>query len=520
MARRTPTTRSTIATIALVVACPAWAQNAFQDSMARATNRLVTQLLDAGRSRVAVTDISEPAGTLPASTITYVEEVLIMRLSEARGVTVVERRHLERVLEEQRRTASGPFDERKAIELGKLVAADAIITGRLFTVDKRMHVMLRALDTGTGSLVGTAETFTTFPRGKEPGRAVAEKPAPSNGSVRMRREEPGERNSIVELRAMALGARQWDRMLPGAAIEIGVRSREMSGDRVVPGRAGIGLQLTAFPRIGYWNRSPFDVGHLTDLRATNGYIGTPAVGIGSVYMPQGRLFLMPTSDESVAFEAVTGPNAQGMERIVYDRYRMHEVRMDAIGFYIPIRWYMGENHIYDNVPKLYMEFGFGMDLTLVRARYEVTTTRIELDRSDHSYSLEQQHFTLSGPDLPKSGADIWTTLFTFGGGLEVGRLNFFGQGRFLLASKFTEAGRSYDRVRGNILAYPLLAGADQQDRVLADLAHDGAIPYGATGLERIRSSNEGGAGSTITGNGADRFWRSGQVLVGVSFRFL
>ncbi len=500
---------------------PAMAQNAFQDSLARATNRLVMQLRDAGKQRVAVTDIREPAASIPASTIAYVEEVLIMRLSEASGITVVERRQLESVLEEQRRTASGPFDERQAIELGKLVAADAIITGRLFTVDKRLHIMLRALDTGTGSLVGAAETFTVFPKGKEPVRAGNDRTGNTRDPVRMRREGQGsERNSIVELRAMALGARHWGRPQPGAALEVAVRSRESNGERMVPGPVGIGLQLHTLPRIGEWNEAPFDIGHIADIRTTDGFIGTPLVRFGSVDMHQDRLFLMSQGDETVLFDVVEGANDQGIERLVYDRYRMHDVRMDGFGFNIPLRWYLGENHIYDNVPKLYMEFGFGMDLTMIRARYEVTTTWFELDRSNYTYMLDRQQFSAGKPDLSKTGTDIWTSHFSFGGGLELGRINVFALGRFLLASKFSEAGRNFERVRGNIIAYPLLAGVDGMDRTLADLARDGAVPYGALDLERLRTGQDAGSSTTVTGNGADRFWQGSHLMLGISFRFL
>jgi hypothetical protein len=123
--------------------------------------------------------------------------------------------------------------------------------------------------------------------------------------------------------------------------------------------------------------------------------------------------------------------------------------------------------------------------------------------------------------LSSTGANLLFTHFSFGGGLEIGRLNVFALGRWNISTNFTEFGDSYDRVRGNILAYPLLAGVQSDASIMNDLERDGAVPYGATDLQRI-SSNDSGSGTptTITGNGVDRFWQGRQLVFGISFRFL
>ena len=503
------------------------AQNAFGDSLASVAGQVRDRLVHAGRTRVAITDVSDPAGNLPAATLTYVEEMLLSRLVQAGGLVVVERRQLDRILEEQHRTASGTFDERGSIELGRLLAADAIIIGRVFQVDKRLHVMLRMLDTGTGELLGSAETLTVLPKGKEPQQAApARGPAGTTQQRRFKREGPGsERNSIVEMRAFGLGMRHFGRLEPGAAVEVAVRSREQDQGRLVPGRVAIGLQAQLYPGMGqpWWSEPNFDIGHIADLRNDPGFVGTPTVRFGSVDMRQDRLFLLPRDrEEEVFLQAITQAGQSGTEWLEYDRYSLSDVRMTMGGFNIPIRWYLGENHIYDNVPKLYMEFGFGMDIVRVQAKYTVTNTLVQLDRSDLTYSVQRREFMADAPPLEGVGSNLLFTHLSIGGGLEIGRFNVFVMGRNYLVNRFQEGGRSFERIRGNILAYPVLAGASDDRRVMSDLQRDGAVPFGAMYLERQRNADpsSGTTGGTVRGNGVDRFWDGGQLLFGVAFRFL
>ena len=514
--------RSTALVLLLLAGSSSAAQNAFNDSLTQVAVRITTQLLDADKHRVAVIEIMDPGGTLSKSLITYVEETLISRLVQVRGITVVERSQLDQVMEEQRRTASGVFDEGSAIELGRLLAADAIITGRLFPVDRRIHVMLRVLDTETGVLLGTSETFTAFPAGQDPRRADKSPTPQPSGPQRMKRDNPGtERASIIEMRGHALGALHFGRPIPGGALEIAVRGREDSGDKLVPGKASIGFQASFWPRVGEWRELDYDVGRIADIQATADYFGTPTVRFGGLNMVNGSLFLMSKDEEQVTLDEVLGTNDEGIVRLEYDRNRLSNIRMDMVGFNVPLRWYLGENHIYDNVPKLYMELGFGMDLVLVRADYEVTSTVLELDRSDYSYLLRQETFMDDKPSIGSMGSNILFTHFSVGGGLELGRFNLFALGRFLSSSSFAQVGRDFDRLRGNIVAYPVLAGAGDDQRALSDLERDGALPYGALDLERERSSDPSGSGTptTIKGNGVDRFWQSRYLTIGLSFRF-
>ena len=512
-----------VALMAIAMAMPVCgsAQNGFNDSLVQVSRRIAAMLGAADKQRVAVAEVSEPAGTLSGNVLTYVEEVLIMRLTEQPGITVVERRGLDQVLEEQRRTASGTFDEGTAIELGRLLAADAIITGRVFNVDQRMHLMFRVLDTGTGVLLGTAETFTAFPRGKEPGRAAPPPSREPQQPLRLKRDGPGsERTSILEGRVAAVGGQHLSRGILGGTVEFGVRSREESGGSLVPGRFGIGIQAGFWPGVAMARQPSLDVGHIKQLDFTPGFAGAQTVRFGSTEMGQGRLFLMPQGADQVLLQTI-GSNGQGTQRVIYERHSLSNIRMDMVGLNIPVRWYLGQNHIYDNVPKLYAEFGFGMDMVSVRADYRVSTTRVEwVGPGADDYDVGTTTLQFKEPALGSTGSEIWFTHFTFGGGVEFGRFNLFAQGRWFAATTFRQPGSEFQRVRGNITAFPFLVGADQDARVQGEVLSNGAVPYGAMDLERITGGDTPGGGTTVTGNGVDRLWQRGYFLFGLSFRFL
>lgn len=515
--------------LVLIIGMVCWAlgtnaQNAFSDSLSHAAERLRDRAVENKKLKVAVVEMIAPGGDISAATLTYIEETLIARLVQAGGVMVLERRQLGMVQEEQRRSASGTFDEREAVELGRLMAADAIVTGRVFQVDKKMHLMLRLLDTSTGVLLGSVETFTSFPKGKEVS-PKAERTAPiprdTQDPVRMKRDVRGsERVSIVELRALGLGSTYFGQFHPGAALEIAVRAREHDQGMALPGKVALGVQLGYWPAMVDVPDVPFDIGHIVDIRRSEGFNSFQQVRFGTTDMGPGRLFLMSRGPETVFIEPVTGPNVIGTELLEYDRYRLSSVRMDMANFNIPLRWYLSGNHMYDNVLKLYAELGFGMDMVRTQAIYDVTSTLLRLDRTDYHYDLQVDRFATNKPSLSSAGTNMWFTHLSFGGGLEIGRFNFFATGRWYISAEFTELGDSYERVRGNILAYPLLVGAQNDQRVLNDVERDGVVPFGATDLERMTSDGSGGTGSTSTGNGVDRFWEKRHFIFGLSIRFL
>src|SRR5215470_11825921 len=77
-------------------------------------------------------------------------ELLAAALSSRDGVYLVERTALRRALEEQTLGLAGVVDPATAARVRRLVGAQVLVTGRVFSVGSRLVVSTRAVGTETG----------------------------------------------------------------------------------------------------------------------------------------------------------------------------------------------------------------------------------------------------------------------------------------------------------------------------------------------------------------------------------
>ena len=492
------------------------AQGAFNDSMAVMAELIAKDMRSYKRTRGAVIGISAASSNISNQTIEYIEEVLVMHLTKADSITLVERDQLELVLDEQRQNATGPYDENNAIELGRLLAADVIITGRVFDVGNKIHVLLRLLDTSTGELLGVVETHTKPPQKSPKDRAT---PAQYEPNQTLPKEANSECASIIEGRILATGMFFQSRLIMGGTVEFAGRivHREDDGE-MSPWDLAVGVQLGYWPRAGRWDQVGFDIGHIDQITPTAGLAGAPSVTFDGTAMQNGSLFLMNNEPGPITFQNVTNAGGQGIESFSYKYYKLRNVRMDIAGFNIPLRWYVGDILRIGNGLRFYPEVGFGMDVVLTKADYETTTTTVQLDRTDYTYTLHEDRTDRKKPIGNSIGSEIWLTHFSLGAGLELGRFNLFASKRWYTTATFENKGNKYERVRGNIIAYPLLAGSNEDQGLLTELGGH-AVIYGATGLEKAPSYSTD-TNKTITGNGVSRLDVKGYFIFGLSFRFL
>jgi TolB-like protein len=86
----------------------------------------------------------------------YLAEELTTRLFRARRFAIVERQLLDRMLAEQKLGASGLLDESTASRLGRLVGADALITGTITDLSDHLKVHARLITTESGAVSAVA----------------------------------------------------------------------------------------------------------------------------------------------------------------------------------------------------------------------------------------------------------------------------------------------------------------------------------------------------------------------------
>lgn len=104
---------------------------------------------------VAITDLDNHTGNADYDDAgPGVAALLVSRLTQTDSVTVVERTKLAAILDEQELSASGLVDPTTAIRAGKLIGAQYLVTGDLFSVRlPSVSVAVRVIDTTTGEVV-------------------------------------------------------------------------------------------------------------------------------------------------------------------------------------------------------------------------------------------------------------------------------------------------------------------------------------------------------------------------------
>ena len=111
------------------------------------------------RPAVALVDF-KVSGYGPPSTARLLSQSLAVRLDQTDAATVVERKDLQKVLQEQKLALAGMLDDAQAVHAGRLLGADLIVMGRLSRVGDQLFVLCKGVDPTTSQVKGF---YTTFP---------------------------------------------------------------------------------------------------------------------------------------------------------------------------------------------------------------------------------------------------------------------------------------------------------------------------------------------------------------------
>ena len=87
-------------------------------------------------------------------------DLMAVLLGEQEHIAVVERQRLEALTEEQARSLKGLTGTKYAVAAGKLLAADTVLTGRVFLVNDKLTVNVKALDLATERVLASEEVTT------------------------------------------------------------------------------------------------------------------------------------------------------------------------------------------------------------------------------------------------------------------------------------------------------------------------------------------------------------------------
>ncbi len=83
--------------------------------------------------------------------------MMITDLSSVESVQVVERERMQDLVSEMQMQQSKLFDPKTAVQLGKLVGAEYVVTGALMALDPKIRIDTRVIRVSTGEIVKTAK---------------------------------------------------------------------------------------------------------------------------------------------------------------------------------------------------------------------------------------------------------------------------------------------------------------------------------------------------------------------------
>ena len=205
------------------------------------------------------------------------------------------------------------------------------------------------------------------------------------------------------------------------------------------------------------------------------------------------------------------------EVLTLDLYKMRDVRMDMWGLMVPVRWHFGEDR--DHGVRFFAEAGMGVDVLRTQATYDLERSALIMNMSPGliTFSLATEELQDVVPLEGRMASNVVWTRAMVGGGMDMGRFRVFLRVQRTVSSALEIGEDKYRRVRGNVLALPVLAEAWNDAEVAATLAAGGGGPYGRTDIPR-NAGSDAPTQSSDKAHGVDRFWDNTQAVLGLSFR--
>jgi len=119
-----------------------------------ALNKAAAELIEAmpRNSSIAVLSVSSTDRQIAE----YVVDELELQFVNSNKFTIVDRRRLDQIRNEQNFQMSGDVDDNSAVSIGKMLGATIVITGDISGLGSSQRLVLRAMDVRTGQIIKMA----------------------------------------------------------------------------------------------------------------------------------------------------------------------------------------------------------------------------------------------------------------------------------------------------------------------------------------------------------------------------
>ncbi len=144
---------------AILILCTGWIHNAsageLENDLSALTQRLIDDISGEESPRIAVLPLEGSSEMLRKAGRGTAEYILALLVQDPR-FTVVDRKHYTKALEELALSQSGVIDETEALEVGKFLSAQYLITGGVSDVLGRVMINVRVIRTETAEIVSAS----------------------------------------------------------------------------------------------------------------------------------------------------------------------------------------------------------------------------------------------------------------------------------------------------------------------------------------------------------------------------
>lgn len=142
--------------LALIFLMLPLAAQAASDPLRKTARQLGLKIASSEKPRVAILAFPYHDGKISSGS-SIISERLTTYLAAVKGVRIVERSLLRKLLEEQHLSETGMTDPSAVRKIGKILDVDVIVTGTLIeSADGRTEVNARALQAGTGEVIAAS----------------------------------------------------------------------------------------------------------------------------------------------------------------------------------------------------------------------------------------------------------------------------------------------------------------------------------------------------------------------------
>lgn len=354
------------------------AQTKYDDAMSDLAGRMDEAIVRSQKVQIAVLDFTHQDGSANAFGFRIAEDLRYYLIqTKSIGYNLVERRFLDKVIEEQKFSAQATFDEESAIALGKLMSADAILFGTIRPEGRRATITTKLIDTETGALIAMDRVEVRL------SSAAARESKQSNGSHYKRREATPERDrgteqDYIPLELFATTGAQFfhDLTMPMVGGQVVLRHLDNR-----PGKTGVagtawGLGLYVAPGFANdINSSSIALGYRQPTGLGDSF-GMVRIGTGSG-VQGGDVWLLDAYDADFGYAIESGVDQARIAHVQLSNISINHAYAD-----LWYKFYLTSNHTYTNVTKPYLGFGVGFGALFYSADFTGMEWFVQRDISE------------------------------------------------------------------------------------------------------------------------------------------